>query len=58
MQIDPVCGMEVDERRSKATSEYKGKTFYFCSQECREEFEADQESYLEDFPESDIEEAA
>jgi len=37
---DPVCGMKVD--RAKAlTAEHDGHTFYFCSQHCRERFEAD-----------------
>ena len=35
---DPVCGMKVD--RSKAlTLERDGRTFYFCSEHCRSEFE-------------------
>ena len=37
---DPVCGMKVD--RGKAlTAEHDGHTFHFCSQHCRERFEAD-----------------
>jgi uncharacterized protein len=36
---DPVCGMKVD--RAKAlTAEYGGRTYYFCSQHCRDRFEA------------------
>ena len=58
MQIDPVCGMEVDEGKAKATSTHSGTTYYFCSPECQEEFETDPESYLEDFEDSDVEEAA
>jgi hypothetical protein len=43
--LDPVCGMSVD--RSKApTVEYAGRTFYFCSEECRSKFEADPERYV------------
>jgi uncharacterized membrane protein YraQ (UPF0718 family)/YHS domain-containing protein len=35
---DPVCGMKVD--RSKAlTLERGGRTFYFCSEHCRSQFE-------------------
>ena len=30
MAKDPVCGMDVDEQKAVATSEYKGKTYYFC----------------------------
>jgi len=42
--IDPSCGMTVDEGSSKArgfSSEYKGKTYYFCSRECKEKFDKD-----------------
>ena len=38
---DSVCGMNVDEDRAKAagfTKEYQGKTYFFCSNECRDEF--------------------
>ncbi len=28
---DPVCGMEVTLETAEATSEYQGKTYYFCS---------------------------
>jgi P-type Cu+ transporter len=40
MQKDPVCGMTVDPQRDTAeTSSYQGKTFYFCSTECKEKFD-------------------
>jgi YHS domain-containing protein len=29
MAVDPVCGMEVDEKKAAATYEFKGKTIYF-----------------------------
>jgi P-type Cu+ transporter len=34
---DPVCGMQVDER-SALKAERDGKTFFFCSEHCREKF--------------------
>jgi Cu+-exporting ATPase len=34
---DPVCGMTVD-RTTPLHAERDGKTFYFCSDHCREEF--------------------
>ena len=46
MAIDPVCGMEVDERKAKETVTEQGQTFYFCSKDCKEEFEADPEEYM------------
>jgi Cu+-exporting ATPase len=46
MAIDPVCGMDVDEKSPAATYEYKGKTYYFCSQGCKASFSRDPEKYL------------
>jgi len=46
MAIDPVCGMEVDEQSAAATSEYKGKTYYFCAPGCKAAFDKDPEKYL------------
>jgi Cu+-exporting ATPase len=43
---DPVCGMTVAEETSAGTSEYDGKTYYFCSAGCRESFEKEPEKYL------------
>ena len=41
MAKDTVCGMEVDEQRAARTSEYKGRTYYFCSPGCQQRFEED-----------------
>jgi len=46
MEIDPVCGMEVDPKTAAGSSEYQGKTYYFCSQGCLEDFKEDPESFL------------
>jgi Cu+-exporting ATPase len=46
--IDPVCGMDVPDAKAAGKSEHGGKTYYFCSVECQEEFEDDPESYLDD----------
>jgi YHS domain-containing protein len=35
MTKDPICGMSVDEKAAKFKSDYKGKTYYFCSQMCK-----------------------
>jgi Cu+-exporting ATPase len=48
--IDPVCGMVVKEETAKATYEYHGKTYYFCSEECLNEFKADPEKYIKEGP--------
>jgi YHS domain-containing protein len=46
MAKDLVCGMEVDEKTAAATSEYKGKTYYFCAPGCKKAFDADPEKYV------------
>lgn len=45
MMRDPVCGMKVDEKRTKLTSEHEGKTFYFCSAQCKQTFDKDPHKY-------------
>ena len=46
---DPVCGMEVSVEAAKAlgqTLEHRGKSYYFCTAECKEKFEKNPEPYL------------
>ncbi len=43
---DPVCGMSVKTADAKYTYDYKGTTYYFCSQGCRDSFSKDPEKYL------------
>lgn len=43
--IDPVCAMSVEERDAPERLDYEGTTYYFCSTDCREEFEANPEDY-------------
>lgn len=46
---DPVCGMETDEKKAAAsgmTSSYRGTIYYFCSKECKEEFDKDPNRYI------------
>lgn len=45
--IDPVCGMEIDEKTAKAKSEYKSKTYYFCGPMCKLEFDENPEKYVQ-----------
>jgi Cu2+-exporting ATPase len=47
MAIDPVCGMQVDESRAAGRSEYKGKTYYFCSTHCKTTFDKEPEKYAQ-----------
>jgi YHS domain-containing protein len=46
MTIDPVCKMGVNEKKTIFKSEYKGKTYYFCSAQCKNEFEKNPEKYV------------
>ena len=46
MEIDPVCGMEVDAKAAEAAWEYEGVTYYFCSRGCLIDFREDPGSYL------------
>ena len=43
--IDPVCGMTVEEADAPARADHDGTTYYFCSNDCREEFEANPQDY-------------
>lgn len=44
MTKDPVCGMQVDEKKSP-TSTMGGKKFAFCGQECKDKFDANPAQY-------------
>ena len=46
MAIDPVCKMDVEESTAAATSDYKGKKYYFCAGGCKKAFDQDPEKYL------------
>ncbi len=46
MAKDPVCGMEVDEKKAAATSQYQGQTYYFCAPGCKVSFDRNPERYL------------
>jgi YHS domain-containing protein len=50
MEKDVVCGMNVDPARAAATSEYKGKTYYFCAKVCKTKFDADPAKYVNQEP--------
>ena len=42
---DPVCGMIVEEGRAAYKTEYRGRTYFFCSPGCKETFEKNPEKY-------------
>jgi YHS domain-containing protein len=39
MAKDPICGMIVDEKKTKFKSDYSGKTYYFCAASCKTTFD-------------------
>jgi len=48
MQVrDPVCGMLIEESEAKARSSYEGSFYFFCSEECKEEFDKDPERFVD-----------
>ena len=44
--IDPVCGMTVNPATAAGQADYKGKTYYFCSQHCLHAFKANPGKFL------------
>lgn len=44
--IDPVCGMAVTKETAAGTYVYQGKTYYFCSKTCKDNFTKDPQKYL------------
>lgn len=46
MERDVVCGMDVDPGQAAGKSEYKGRTYYFCSQSCKQKFDANPGQYV------------
>ncbi len=46
MTRDHVCDMDVDEKTAAARMEYEGDTYYFCSEECKNKFATDPDSYV------------
>jgi len=45
MVRDPVCDMEIDPGTAFATREHMGQTFYFCSENCVKQFDANPHQY-------------
>ena len=45
LEVDPVCGMEVDPKASPR-EKYYGHTYYFCSEGCEEDFKKSPAAYL------------
>ena len=44
--LDPVCGMTISPDDAVGHVDYKGQTYYFCSQSCLDQFRATPEAFL------------
>ncbi|HEY3740995.1 MAG TPA: YHS domain-containing protein [Bryobacteraceae bacterium] len=42
---DPVCGMDVDPEQDRGHSEFKGQTYHFCGNTCKEKFDSNPAQY-------------
>jgi YHS domain-containing protein len=45
MVKDPVCGMQVDDKTAKFQSNHQGKTYFFCSEDCKRKFDQSPQQY-------------
>ncbi len=45
MTKDPVCGMQVDEKKAPASSVYRGAFYGFCGQQCKDKFDLNPQRY-------------
>jgi YHS domain-containing protein len=46
---DLVCGMDIDPKKAAAAglkSDYKGKTYYFCAEDCKKQFDAEPAKFV------------
>ncbi len=44
---DPVCGMMIDDKSAVGTSQYKGTQYFFCSNDCKVEFDENPDDYAQ-----------
>ena len=47
MEIDLVCGMEVDPKTAEYSSIFQGKKYYFCSPGCKRDFDKEPNMYVQ-----------
>jgi YHS domain-containing protein len=47
MTTGPVCGATVDTQETEFKTQFAGKKYFFCSEECRKEFEDRPQDFLE-----------
>ncbi len=47
---DPVCGMQIEVEKAKASLHHDHRTYYFCSRGCSWEFQEDPAAFVEAVP--------
>ena len=47
---DPVCGMNVDPKNTKFKSIHKRKEYFFCSTNCKTQFDQDPQQFIKGLP--------
>ncbi len=48
--LDPVCGMTISPDDAVGHLDHKGRTYYFCSQSCLDQFRANPDAFLAERP--------
>ena len=46
MDVDPVCGMRVDQHKTDQTTQYEGRAYSFCAESCRKKFDNQPQKYI------------
>lgn len=44
--VCPVCKVEVEEKKARATSDYDEQTYYFCCKACKKRFDEEPDMYV------------
>lgn len=44
---DTICGMNVDPNKTQYKSSYQEKTYYFCSEHCKNQFDKSPQKYVQ-----------
>ena len=53
--IDPVCKMEIEDNEAAGSATYKGETYFFCSDSCKNKFIENPASFIDKKPSSEEE---
>ena len=46
VETDPVCNMKVVKEKAKYSEVYNGRTYYFCSADCKEQFTKEPKNFI------------